>query len=114
MTLRATMNKRNLSGDRFEEPKILTEEEQRVLIDNMKKEAQSQTETFRKLFSLLFLVIGAIFIFVGILSVVQPFTLEHQRHFADLVPLEFCLVYYAGSAFCFGVAALVARVSLSS
>lgn len=104
-------NRGNSSSNSDGNSEMLTEEEQKKIIEDMKQEASQQADYFRKLFSLLFIIIALIFIIIAFLSFIRPFTLEHQRHFAELVPLEFFLIYYIGSAFCFTVAALVARVS---
>eukprot|EP01040_Poterioochromonas_malhamensis_P007532 gene7532-8130_t len=102
-------NRGNSSSNIDGSNEVLTEEEQKKIIEDMKQEASQQADYFRKLFSLLFIIIALIFMIVAFLSFIRPFTLEHQRHFAELVPLEFFLIYYIGSAFCFIVAALVAR-----
>ena len=112
MSLRGNMKNRGNSSSNIDgSNEVLTEEEQKKIIEDMKQEASQQADYFRKLFSLLFIIIALIFMIVAFLSFIRPFTLEHQRHFAELVPLEFFLIYYIGSAFCFIVAALVARVS---
>jgi uncharacterized membrane protein len=91
---------------------ILSEEEQEKLINEVKDEANQQSDLFRNIFAGLFIVIGIIFIICGLITFNEPYKLEHQKHFRSLVPVEFFLIYYVGSAFCFGVAAAVARVRL--
>jgi hypothetical protein len=116
MSRRGNMKARNLNStsrdeDDDETTPILSEEEQVKIIEDMKLEAIQQTETFRKIFSAIFVIVAIIFIICTALAFNEPYKLHHQKHFADLVPNEFFLAYYVGSSFCFIVAALVARVS---
>jgi hypothetical protein len=89
---------------------ILSEEEQEKIISEVKDEANLQSDLFRKIFSGLFIIIAVIFIICGLITFNEPYKMEHQKHFRSLVPVEFFLIYYVGSAFCFCVAAAVARV----
>jgi hypothetical protein len=113
----AAMNLRTTSKDGLitddddsERTPILTDEEQRKMIDDMKEQAIQQTEGFRKMFSGIFIVFALIFVVCGVVTLNEPYKFDHQKHFADMVPVEFFLIYYLGSTFCFIVAALVARV----
>eukprot|EP01031_Cornospumella_fuschlensis_P029653 gene29653-35795_t len=39
----------------------------------------------------------------------NPWSMEHQRHFREVVPHSLFLTYYAASSFCFAIAAVVVQ-----
>lgn len=89
---------------------ILSNEEQQKVIDELKLQAESQTGTVRTIFYVLFLGIAIIFGFCLIMTTYNPWSLQHQFHFKDLVPHWAFQVYYLFSAYCFIVAALLVKV----
>ena len=115
---RATPNGSNRSSEEMSSSRLnmlqvepLDEQEQQVVIDQLKEEARRQVEGNRQLFSTVFTVIAVIFAFCALYTMYYPWTIEHQRHFKELLPTWAFLAYYAGSAFCFLVAGMVAKVS---
>lgn len=90
----------------------LDEQDQQGVIDQLKEEARRQVEGNRNLFSMVFTAIAVIFVFCALYTLYYPWAIEHQRHFKELLPSWAFLAYYAGSAFCFLVAGMVAKVSL--
>lgn len=96
-----------------ESVEILSNEEQQKVIDELKGEAATQSNIFRQIFSILFLVIAGLFCFCFGYSFNQPWALHHQIAFKDLVTHETFLAYYCLSAYCFVIASLLVRVSSS-
>ena len=89
----------------------LDEQEQQHVIDDLKQQALKQVEFNRQMFSLVFNCVAVIFVLCAVQTIYYPWTIQHQKHFQELLPTWAFLLYYGGSAFCFFVAGMVAKVS---
>ncbi len=94
----------------IEQIEPLDEQEQSQIIDELKAQALSQTQSFRNLFSFVFYLIAGIFCVCSIYTVYFPWEMQHQKHFQELVPHWAFLGHYVGSVFCFVAAAMVVKV----
>lgn len=89
---------------------ILSEEDQQKVISELKEEASSQADYFRKVFFAIFITVSAVFLICLGYSFYWPWGLMHQQHFKDKVSHNAFLLYYALSAYCFLVAGLLVKV----
>jgi uncharacterized membrane protein YidH (DUF202 family) len=94
-----------------EEDDPLDEAEQVKIIEEIKSQASSQSQSTRRLFALVFIVIAGIFVVCAVHTYYVPWKMEHQRHFQNILPQWKFLAYYLSSAFCFLMAASVVQVS---
>ena len=111
----STADHNNMSSSRLNMLQVepLDEQEQQHIIDDLKLQAAKQTQANRQVFSMLFYCIAAIFTVCAVYTLYYPWTMEHQRHFKELLPSWAFLSYYVGSAFWFVVAGMVAKVSFA-
>lgn len=89
----------------------LDETEQARIVEEIQSEATAQSNSTRSLFAVVFLVIATIFVVCALHSIYDPWRMEHQRHFKEVLPHWVFLAYYLSSAFCFLIAASVVLVS---
>ncbi|RYH08595.1 hypothetical protein EON65_40780 [archaeon] len=90
---------------------VLDEAEQNKIIEDLTSQAAQLSSSTRKMFMILFIAISGAFFFCIVHSTNNPWSMEHQRHFREIVPHVLFQVYYAASAFCFAIAAVVIQVS---
>lgn len=94
----------------MEDGEVLDETEQNKIIEDLTSQAAQLSDSTRKMFMWLFIIISAGFFFCVVHSTNNPWSMEHQRHFRELVPHFLFQVYYAASSFCFAIAAVVIQV----
>ena len=90
---------------------VLDEAEQNKIIEDLTSQAAQLSSSTRKFFMWLFIFISGCFFFCIVHSSNNPWSMEHQRHFREVVPHSLFLTYYAASSFCFAIAAVVVQVS---
>eukprot|EP01039_Chlorochromonas_danica_P001101 gene1101-1196_t len=86
---------------------LLDESEQNQIIEELKTTASFQSSTTRQLFAVLFATIAVIFLVCLAHSLYEPWKMEHQKHFKEILPHWIFLGYYFVSAFCFLISAVV-------
>lgn len=89
---------------------LLDESEQNQIIEELKTSASFQSSTTRQLFAVLFVTIAVIFLVCLGHSLYEPWKMEHQKHFKEILPHWIFLGYYLASAFCFFISAIVVLV----
>lgn len=97
----------SIKGEQIE---ILSTDQQEEVIEELRAQAASQTSTARFCFHVLFLGIALIFVVCIFFSARYPWVMDHQRHFKDILPHWGFQLYYATSAACFMIAALLVKV----
>mmetsp|Transcript_45665 Transcript_45665/g.79845 ORF Transcript_45665/g.79845 Transcript_45665/m.79845 type:complete len:186 (-) Transcript_45665:88-645(-) len=108
------MFKRNNSGKNspIEEVSPIDEDEQSKIAEEIKKQADSQSVTTRSIFRYLFVAIAVIHAVCFLYSIFFPYTMEHQKHFVDLVPIYGFVSSYCGSIYCYIISSLIVQGSL--
>lgn len=106
------MFKRNNSGKNspIEEVSPIDEDEQSKIAEEIKKQADSQSVTTRSIFRYLFVAIAVIHAVCFLYSIFFPYTMEHQKHFVDLVPIYGFISSYCGSIYCYIISSLIVQV----
>jgi hypothetical protein len=102
--------KRGLSAKSFQPDEILSSDEQDTIIRNLQEDLRKQDRCIRISFSVIFVVVAAIFAYCAAVSYVNPWNMIHQQRFEFTVPNIIFVSYYAVSVLNFGAASIICLV----
>ncbi|GAB5030904.1 Hypothetical protein NocV09_00401790 [Nannochloropsis oceanica] len=86
------------AGDEDEgnQPDLLDEDEQARLIAELRRKGEEQSQSTRRLFQALYVLLLLAFIYCTAMTLTMPYFLEHQAFFQSAVsPFSFLLTYFA-------------------
>lgn len=93
-----------------EPAEVLTSEEQEQVLQALRDSMASQNRTIRNTFTLVFIFVAAIYAFLIVSFMMDPWSLVHQQRFEFIVG-QLMLGYYAIGCCVFGVSAYICKVS---
>lgn len=89
---------------------ILDTNEQEKVVDELRLEAQRQTDKARSMFQVLLWTAAVGFAGCFISGFWAPWAMDHEYVFRSLIPYELFQVYYFGSAITFSILAVIVKV----